>query len=100
MKFPVSWLFASNLILVFLSRYLCFFILFLASKSCSSQSNDCKQICLIADGKQICDCNKGYKLDNDGKSCIGKLENIRAKLKVMLKDMMFNPLTAMLLYSN
>lgn len=43
----------------------------LASNPCNN--SDCDQICFKGQGDtQACDCNAGYKLANDKKTCEGK----------------------------
>lgn len=42
----------------------------LASNPCNN--SDCDQICFKQGDTQACDCNAGYKLANDKKTCEGK----------------------------
>lgn len=36
------------------------------------QSNPCKQKCVNVPASFFCDCDNGYKLNDDGRSCGGK----------------------------
>lgn len=36
---------------------------------CAEGKHDCEQICVSSPGSFTCDCNKGYKLNDDKKTC-------------------------------
>lgn len=36
---------------------------------CAEGKHDCQQICVASPGAFTCDCNKGYKLNDDKKTC-------------------------------
>ena len=40
---------------------------------CSSNNDDCAQVCTNTPGNYTCGCDPGYELDGDGFSCNGKL---------------------------
>lgn len=37
---------------------------------CAEGKHDCEQVCISAPGVYTCDCNKGYTLNEDEKTCI------------------------------
>ena len=43
-----------------------------------SDSNSCDQLCTNTDGSYYCNCNEGYSLMDDGKSCEGMYRQIYA----------------------
>ena len=36
-------------------------------------NSPCEQLCTNTDGSFDCDCMEGYELQDNGKSCVGKL---------------------------
>lgn len=40
---------------------------------CTEETDDCDQVCSNTEGSYTCDCNNGYKLGIDGKTCSRKL---------------------------
>ena len=40
---------------------------------CMASSSPCGQICSNTEGSFECSCNNGYELDDDQRTCIGKL---------------------------
>ena len=43
----------------------------LAKNPCQQNSLGCQHICFLSDGNEKCDCNGGYALEQDGKTCTG-----------------------------
>ena len=39
---------------------------------CSTNNGGCQQRCINTDGTHHCDCNSGYRLLSDGRTCEGK----------------------------
>lgn len=44
---------------------------------CSINNGGCQQLCRNVDGSYSCDCNPGWQIGNDGKSCYRKLVHSR-----------------------
>ena len=42
----------------------------------AADTNDCSHHCYNTVGSYVCDCNVGYKLDDDGLNCVGELQLI------------------------
>ncbi|KAL7668180.1 hypothetical protein ACOME3_008894 [Neoechinorhynchus agilis] len=60
--------------------FLCF-VLFKGKNSCSIRNGGCSQICNSVFGKIVCECDIGYKLLKDGRSC-KTLSSIESVLKL------------------
>uniref|UniRef100_A0A7N8X8B7 Matrilin 4 n=1 Tax=Mastacembelus armatus TaxID=205130 RepID=A0A7N8X8B7_9TELE len=43
---------------------------------CADGKHDCEQICISAPGVFTCDCNKGFKLNKDNRTCTSQSANI------------------------
>ena len=39
----------------------------------SSESNACKQVCVNVPGTYVCQCNDGFRLNDDGRTCAGEI---------------------------
>ena len=50
---------------------------------CSSDAHDCEQICMNTDGGFECDCLDGYTLNDDGKTCQGRLHPMANDVKII-----------------
>ena len=42
---------------------------------CAEETDNCVQHCINTAGSYTCDCDAGYRLDSDGWSCNGKINN-------------------------
>jgi hypothetical protein len=43
---------------------------------CDGGNNGCSQICVNTPGSFVCDCNQGYRLEIDQKTCNGKSNHL------------------------
>lgn len=41
---------------------------------CYTRTHACQQVCVNQRGSYRCECNTGYTLNNDGKTCTGKVQ--------------------------
>ena len=48
-----------------------FFIFFVDINECLSNNGGCTHICVNQDGSYQCQCNSGFHLQSDGKTCSG-----------------------------
>ena len=46
----------------------------LDANECEASNGGCQHHCVNNNGSYICQCNKGFVLDHNGKSCTGKLK--------------------------
>ena len=47
-------------------------IILLDINECDEGSHNCKHICTNTAGSFECSCNIGYRLDDDGRNCLGR----------------------------
>ena len=45
---------------------------FTDNHECADNTDNCDHICINSHGSYYCQCNKGYRLQNDGHTCNGK----------------------------
>ena len=41
---------------------------------CDTNNGNCDQICINTPGSRVCSCSCGYRLDSNGRTCIGQLK--------------------------
>lgn len=58
---------------------------FLAIDLCAEGKNDCQQICISSPGSFTCDCNQGYLLNDDKKTCSRQSRTLTQTLHYMLQ---------------
>ncbi len=58
-------------ILLSLQSYKCCLFISVDIDECSSNNGGCSQICINTMGSFFCDCNAGYSLDGEGRTCNG-----------------------------
>ena len=54
---------------------------------CEISNGGCEHQCENTNGSYICECNKGFSLDGNGKTCTGKFEN-KMDAEVLLRNNM------------
>ena len=53
-----------------------FLLVFLDVDECSENSHNCEQVCVNTPGSFTCSCGEGYEALDNGRSCIGRANNI------------------------
>ena len=59
---------------------------------CSARGHSCAHICVNNPGSYTCDCNHGYTLDRDARSCIGEWAESRQQLDAL--SVLYVPVSA------